>query len=195
MAIDVTKLCNMALSRIGSKRINNFDTDTSVEAQQCQTHYEPARDALLRSCPWRFALKRVALSADTTSPAFGFDYQFILPADFLAMGTLYDSTETYALEGERLLTDESSCQIVYVRRIADPTKFDAMFVELLALTLAVRLVMPLSQDKKAKEQLDMEVLRAMSKARLKNLQEINTIGRSDLHTWLDSRVDGVPLVD
>jgi hypothetical protein len=38
-------------------------------------------------------------------------------------------------------------EIRYIRQVTDPTVFDPLFVEVLVLQLALKLVMPLSQDK------------------------------------------------
>ena len=65
-AYSETLICNLALARLGAKRINTIEeTDASVQAVQCRTHYEHTRDALLRSHLWRFAIKRAELSEDT----------------------------------------------------------------------------------------------------------------------------------
>ena len=61
MAISETSICNMALGRLGSKRINDFDDtdESSLPIVQCRLHYEQTRDALIRSHWWRFARGRV----------------------------------------------------------------------------------------------------------------------------------------
>ena len=85
MAESPTSICNQSLGKLGAKRINDLSdtTDTKPEAIQCRLHYEPTRDALLRSHWWRFARDRAVLSQDTNDPAFEWDNQFILPNDFL----------------------------------------------------------------------------------------------------------------
>ena len=55
-------ICNMALSLVGSANvITTLDGVGSEENRQCFLHYEPTRDALLRSHPWNFAIKRTVL--------------------------------------------------------------------------------------------------------------------------------------
>jgi hypothetical protein len=53
----------------------------------------------------------------------------------------------YELDGNLLLTNDSHVVLTYVRRVTDPAAFDPMFMDLLALDLAMQVVMPLTQDK------------------------------------------------
>lgn len=135
------------------------------------------------------------LTAVDYTPAIGeYTYIWALPSDFLYMKSIYEGrfTDTnnysYAIEGTDILTDESEVEIRYIKQVADVTEFDPLFVEVLILSLALKLVMPLSQDralyKEIKEELYKEV---MPKVRALNRQETNTIGRNDLGTWINAR--------
>lgn len=182
MAISETSICNMALSRIGSKRINNID-DSSVEAVHCRTQYDISRNNLLRAHPWRFSLARAVLSQDATDPAFGWEYAYALPNGCLRVLSI-DGDPAFEVEGRKLMTDQDSAQIVYVKEITDPTQFDSMFVNLLALEIAVQLVMPMSQDKQLRTMLVNERDQAMARAMMVNLTE-KRANRSP--TWNESR--------
>lgn len=199
IALSVTRVCNMALARIGSKdRINNI-TEDSVMARHCNTHYQQTRDGLLRSHWWRFASARATLAEDDTAPDFEWDNQFILPADFLRLKDFYEdnntpthrTVRTYAIEGDRLLTNLSECEIRYIKRVTDPTKFDALFVEVLVLQLAMKLVMPLSQDKVLRRDLQDELTVMMSRVRTVDRSETSRVGEVDSRTWNDARLTGV----
>jgi hypothetical protein len=57
-------ICNMALGRIQvGKRIANFDTDKSSEAQACRDVYDHCRDEVLERFRWKFAERQALLSA------------------------------------------------------------------------------------------------------------------------------------
>ncbi len=72
--ISETSLCNMSLGKLGALRIDNVDTDTSLQAIQCRLHYEQTRDALIRSHWWRFASTRIKLvSAWVTATVYTTD--------------------------------------------------------------------------------------------------------------------------
>lgn len=190
MSESVTSLCNMALARIGNERIDNYDED-SVTAIHCRTHYEETRDSLLQSHWWRFATARASLSEDTETPDFEFDHQYILPTDCLRVMGVYDTTATYAVEGERLLTSDDSVDIYYVRKVTDPAQFSPLFIKTLVLHLAMDLVMPMSQNVVLRREVQDELREVLSRARRVNLDEINTTGRADYDTWLDAREVGI----
>jgi len=190
MAMSETLICKMALDKLGAKPIENISED-SVQARACRRHYDQARDSLLRGHSWKFALSRKVLSQDTTDPAFEWDYQFILPTDCLRVIGLYDTTASYALEGKRLLTNDSSASIWYIKRIEDPTDFDSLFVDALVLSLAVRLSMSLTEDPRVRQDVKDELIATLRNARLVNFEETNTVGTDDVDTWLDARRTGV----
>jgi hypothetical protein len=191
--MSITTLCNQSLARIGAKRINNFDSDKTVEAIECRTHYEQTKDSLIRSHWWRFATERASLSEDTVSPEFGFDNQFILPTDFERLKNVYSSGDrwptylSYSIEGDRILTNESAIDITYIKKVDDTAKFDSLFTEVLILRLAINLTMPLSQDKRLMQLLMEELRPLMAQVRTIDRQETNTVGRANRNTWNDSR--------
>ena len=196
MAVSETSICNMALSDIGAKRINDFDTDSSDQAIQCKLHYEPTRDALIRSHWWRFATTRATLSQDTTDPPFEYDNQFILPTDFLRMKSVYENRfsneniHSYALEGDRFLTNDSTVQIRYIKKVEDPGKFDPLFVQVLAKQLALQLTSLTGANPKIRERLTTELTQLMRAVKAMDSQETNTIGTDELASWNDARYSG-----
>ena len=199
MSESVTTICNQALGQIGANRIADFDSDTenSPEHRQCRLHYEPTRDALIRSHWWRFASDRKALSQDTVTPAFEWDYQYFLPTDFLRMKSIYENRFSdenilpYALEGNLLLTNESEMSIRYIKKVVDVSKFDPLFVAVLVLELAKKFIGPLAgAPPRLVKVLNDELKDLMSQVRALDRQETNTIGRTNLETWNDARYNG-----
>ena len=201
MAESETTICNQALSEFGSTRINDFNdnTESSAQAIQCRLHYEPVRDALIRSHYWRFASDRAALSQDTVDPDFEFDNQFILPSDFLRLKSIFGDNSTatgntritFAIEDDRLLTNESTVQLRYIKKVTNPVKFDPLFVELFVLTLALKMIGPLAgTDVKLQTLLQQELRLILPGIRALDRQETNTIGRESRRPWLESRLNG-----
>ncbi len=194
MAVSETSICNMALGRLGAKRIDDLGTDSGTPAIVCRLFYEPTRDALIRSHWWRFASARETLSVDTETPDSEWDYQFPLPTDFLRMKSIYENRfsnenlRSYALEGDMLLTNESSMTIRFIKKITDPGKFDPLFVKLLALLLADEMIGPLAGgDKRIQAKIDESIKRLMPAVIAMDSQETNTIGKYELETWNDAR--------
>lgn len=190
-----TDICNMALSRIGAKNFDDLDAGTSLEALKCQLYYDQTRDSLLRSHWWRFASSRATLVLDTESPVFEWTYQYILPDDFLRMKSIYEdrlsdeNLDSYAIEGNRLLTEESSMQIRYIRKVEDVTEFDPLFVEVLVLELALKLIPSLAgtQSTQFTQSVKQDLSILMSQVRTIDRQETNTAGQYELETWNDAR--------
>jgi len=188
MAISKTAIANMALARIGAKRIDDLDTDSANEAVQARLHYDLTRDAMLRSHVWKCAISRAILSEDAVAPAFEWSHQYILPADCLRVLSIYDSDQPYSLEGRRLLSNDSTMRMVYVRRIDDPAQFDPLFVEAFVVELAAVLAMPLAQDKALRQSLQEEAARVLANARLLNRIESNTAQTDQALTWNEARL-------
>lgn len=136
-----TGLCNLSLGRIGKSRINDYEADTSVAGGWCREFYPQTRDALLRSFEWKFSIKRMTLSENTTAPNHEWANAFDLPADFIRLKKIYDmDINSYSLEGNQILTDDDTIQIEYVAQITDPALFDELFTEIFVLQLAIKLL-------------------------------------------------------
>jgi hypothetical protein len=188
----------MALAKIGAKRIDSLsDTaEDTLNARQCRLHYEQTRDALIRSHTWRFAMARVELSENTNAPAFEWDNAFDLPNNFLRHRSIYEDNNTtqknvlrsYAIEGKQVLSNDSTVELRYVKKVTDPAEFDPLFIEVLIQSLALKMVMPLSQDKVLHRDLIEEMKPLMSKVRTMDRQETNNFERHDLGTWNDARL-------
>ena len=121
MATEVS-ICSNALRRLGDSPITSL-TDNTERARLCNGFYEDARDAVLRSHPWNFAITRATEYAD---------YKFKI--------------ENSSTEGRVLLTDESTAKILYIARVTDTIKFDAMFTDVLIAKLAVDLAYPVTNS-------------------------------------------------
>lgn len=133
-----THIVNNALIRLGAKNITDLDTDGTHTSSTMVQLYAPTRDALLRQHFWNFAVKRVSLAEEVTPPAFEWEAQYTLPADFIRLKKLYNTDSDYAIEGSSILVNQpSELQLVYVSRITDVTAFDPLFTQVLILMLAV----------------------------------------------------------
>ena len=196
-----TDICNMALGKIGATRIIDLadTTENTPPAIQCRLHFEQTRDALIRSHYWRFASGRAELAQDSTDPDFEWDSQFELPDDFERLKSVFgdnftptgNTTRSFAIEGQRLLTNEDTVSIRYIKKVTDPAEFDSLFVEVLILKLAIKLVAPLAGGApKLQQGLATELKLIMPSVRALDRQETNTIGRENRRPWLEARVRG-----
>ncbi len=189
MATSVVDICNNALVRIGSKTITSL-TDGDKVANACNTIYERTRDSLLRMHLWNFAIKRSTLASEEDTPAFGFNYSFPLPSDFIRVKELDDPWTIYKIEQGKLLTDSSSVKLVYVSRETDVAKFDALFTEALILMLAINLSYILIGSNGREGALKEELNRTLFLAKQVDGQD-DTPDSLDAATFLESKWGGV----
>jgi len=197
MAQSIVDICNLALQKVGAARILSI-TDNSREARSCSVAYDSCRRDELRKHPWNFAVKRVVLAPDTAAPAFGFDYQFTLPADCLRVLLPRDNTLDWVVEGRKLLTNWSASPIDisdtsgtalalrYIADITDPVQFDATFYRMLALNLALAIVEEHTQSNQKKQFLMQEYTEELRLARRMNAFE--TLPKEPAeNSWLTAR--------
>lgn len=187
-----TAICNMSLDKLGATKIGNVETDTSVPGVKCRLHYEQTRDALERSHFWRFAAARAELD-ETTTPDFEWDNAFDLPGDFLAFRSVYDNVlvdntrRSYAIEGLTFLTNDSSVDLRYTKKVTDVAQFDPLFIEVLVLQLALKLTSLAGANPKIRASLKDDLKLLMPSVRALDRQEGRGKGRADQFTWTDVR--------
>ena len=171
MATDAVAICNSALAKLGSLRITAL-ADSTEHARLCNEQYNKIRKDLLRSHPFNFAIKRIALVA-TTDPVFGFASAFTLPSDNLRVLELDGCAEDeWAIEGSNtLVCDLDEANIKYIYDLTDTTKFTSDFDELLALTLAHDICYALVQSVTLKDMLEKQVMRKTALVRTFDAQE------------------------
>lgn len=135
-----TDLANIALGHLGSARITSL-TEPSVAAEHCRRMWNVCRDKVLRQYPWNFATKRVNLSRLAEAPAFEWQFQYQLPSDFLKVLSVNGcapgvGVTPFQTEGQAILTNFTSCQLRYIRRVEQVSAWDATFQELFGYELA-----------------------------------------------------------
>ncbi|MBF0188921.1 MAG: hypothetical protein HQL50_13445 [Magnetococcales bacterium] len=139
------QICNLALSKIGEESITAL-SDNSQTARHCALLYEPMRDAVLQAHAWNFATSRVELGRSTDTPAFGYAYNYALPADCVRVIQMEDPDTNYKVEGRNLLTDASEAKIIYIKSVTDPNQFTPLFIEALSARLAMELAIPITDS-------------------------------------------------
>lgn len=145
-AVDI---CNIALGRIGQGQFITALTGTTAEAQACRIFYPGARDTTLSRLWWQFATGRKVL-ATLALERTNWEFVYGLPGDCLDARYLVvegvaeprpDERKAFALEndataGRVLLTNEEEAELVYTRKVEDPTLFSPLFADAVAWKLA-----------------------------------------------------------
>lgn len=148
------QIANKALTKLGLPTIQSFDSQEEA-ARLAGAIFGTVRDFELATYPWAFAIKRTELPALAESPAFGYKFQYALPADFLRLEGIYNcggaDKNAYELEGNNLLTDIGApLQIRYISRELNQIKWPPYFVEAVATKLAYEMCERLKQDPQRK---------------------------------------------
>lgn len=189
MTVTETSIANSALVKVGAKRIINID-DGSPAANLCKEQLPKLADSVLRAHPWNCATKRIALGQLTTTPAFGYEYEFKLPTaggegHCLRVLELYPDEE-FKIEGRKLLTDSNEASIRMIQRILYGA-YDAMLAEGLAWRLAVDAAVPLTNSGKKQENMIRGYLEFIGECRSIDGQE-GTPLEPIQGPWLTSRL-------
>ena len=144
MPTSETHIANLALAHLGESPVQSLD-ESSAASRACLLHYAQCRDEVLRAHRWNFAQDRAQLTQLSTAPAFGWSFQYALPALCLRVVEFNDTeigdviSETFIIEGRRLLTNSATAKIVFIQRITDVSLFDPLFTDALAVKLAIKL--------------------------------------------------------
>lgn len=141
-------ICNMALDHLGKPSITALD-EGSNEAQACVRQYDIARRIALSKSPWIAARKLRSLSLLVDNELSDtWEYHYDLPNDLLKMHRLIEpgrqvmansAPEPMYLEQGTVYTNMPSAMALYITDSTDTQKWTALFDDVVALTLALRL--------------------------------------------------------
>jgi len=118
MAFSKIDIINRALTKIGQNRIASLDDDDE-RAVVAASIFDMVRDAELMAHSWSFAKRRTLLTPETTRPAWGWQYQFLIPPFCLrileagpwphaAMGSpIISENRPFVIENNRILTNRT----------------------------------------------------------------------------------------
>jgi hypothetical protein len=194
------EIANRALTKLGAARIISF-ADDNKQSRSVNSMFNVVRDAELRAHLWSFTIKRDSLPALTTTPAWGYDYEYQLPPDCLRLLEVDDiypgpnlddyrnaNTQEFTIEGRKILTNKDApLKIRYVSRVADTTQWDATFVEAFACRLAMEMCEDLTQSNSKKESVKDDYNTAIMMAIRANAIELPPQDLPD-DSWVMSRL-------
>ena len=178
-------ICNMALIEVGGARIMSLGEDNKP-GRLCKLYYPLVRDMILRGHPWNFAQKRAELALTTDTPSFEYGFAFQLPSDCLKVIKTDDQYDVFKIEGKTLLTNNSSCSILYTSRVEDTTHFDSLFIEAFAAKLGGKLCYNLSDNNTLVQLMEARYKSTLRQAKSMDGQE-GIIDNVEADEWLNSR--------
>ena len=183
-------ICNIALSNLGERPINDR-TDENQRARACDNRFDDVRDLVLRSHIWNCALKREGpLPSSATAPSWGYDYAYPKPAEMLRLIAVKENEHAFKIEGDNIVTDSSTLNILYIERVTDTAKYDSLLVQAIALRLATEIGQDLTGKTELKENLMRKYREVLSEARSADAAE-GTPQKIESDLWLQSRYTGI----
>lgn len=167
-------ICNTALIALGDTPIAAFPpTETTTRAKQCANIYDDVRDSVLREHTWSCARKRAIISPDVAAPAFGFAYQFTLPADCLRVLSITQNGEQadYRIESGKLLANVAALYLSYIWQNDEPASYDALLVSALSWAIAARLGYAIPGSAALMQTMEGKYQQVINQAKAVNAQE------------------------
>lgn len=159
MSRSITDICNVGLGMVGGKRIDNYITEDSENARLCRTFFPATLDEVLCMFPWPCAKHTKVITSDADFDAddfdFSYEYRYSLPSNpyCLQIRKFNDGTTEYDKQGRYIYSNDSTCELVYTKRITDTNEFDPLLADAISTHLAVKLSFPLMQDKTIRDEL------------------------------------------
>lgn len=186
-------LCNLALISLGQPTVVQIDPpdSQSKSARLCGQIYEPLRDEIIRSHPWRRLTKRTTLAASVVAPDWGYTTAYPMPADLVRLIDVYVGDVKlmdWHLEGDDILTNTTApLQIRYTRTSSNPDDWDPLLRDAIAYRLAVDLAEPLTQDPSKKSFAIAKYQEVMNLAKNASAQEGTPVDLGLPDRWVAAR--------
>jgi hypothetical protein len=160
-------ICNLALRRVGAKRTISALTESSQEAQVCNAMYPHARDTVLDTSPWPFAMRYADLALVEEDPSNEWAYSYRYPANCLKIRRIVSASNSQPVrwtdnwrmwnstpqipfeigsddQGVLLYTNQQDAQVAYTSKFTDASFFTPLFADAVTWRLAADIAMPLS---------------------------------------------------
>lgn len=173
-------ICNISADYLAEDPITSIDTITTVTEAIFARHYDNVRRALLRAYGWNFAKKYGTLSRNGTPDPASYTDSYALPNDFLKLRNIGSSERyflgdyDYDIVGTNIYMNTggaASLNIIYTFDEKLVTKYDALFVLLLAATLADSVSYRFDLSNKSIARIERKVVEYELKAAAKDGQE------------------------
>jgi hypothetical protein len=167
---DNVGICNLALTMLSTSRIASL-TEDSENARKCNAIFDLTRDNLLTQHYWNFSLKEASLALSEDTPTIeDWAYIFQIPTDCLLIA-YNDGDYPYAVVGDKLYSNDSTCNIRYVSRVTNPQLFSSGFLTALATRLAADLCFGITQNATLAQAMEAKAVQALREAKWTDAQE------------------------
>lgn len=192
MAVTPVDIANMAMALLTEASIDSLDDDDRA-ARLLNTHFDTTREAELMKRDWVFAILSVDV-VPTVTGAWPYGFAYELPSDCLRLLPMTwngdpDADEIdYRREGDTVITAAGGTRrIRYIGNLIDPGDWDALFTQVLAAALAIKIAHPLTGKAGMVDAARQAYADAMRDA--VRVNAIQKRGRQTRGTWAQARGD------
>lgn len=166
-----TEIANLALDALGEDIIADIESPITKAGKAANRFYDVVRRAVLRAYAWNFAKKTVYI-ARTGTPVSDYSDAYTLPSDCLRLltvgGTSDEDSETdYDLRERDICINYGEADALLIRYTFDQenvSKFDALFVTIFSLELALAIGYKITMKKSTEERLRARLAEETNKA-------------------------------
>lgn len=140
-----TEIANMALGVLTESPIDSLDEDIAA-ARLVRLHFDNTREAELKKRAWVFATQSATVAPIDSADLY-WPYSYALPADCLRVLPLMQSDVEidWQVKGGAVLTRWGGSRAIdYIANLVDPNDWDALFNDVLAAAIAIKIAHPLT---------------------------------------------------
>ena len=187
--MNITDICNLALSHIGREQIASLNEETEA-ARTCKLHYDLQRQVLLRAYTWSFAKKYCKLSEiDTKTP--GWKHTYAYPNDCVMARKIYNEDNTWCIlwknfagnldqvllndNTKALVCNHKDAYLEYTYDVKDADLFTADFAQALSYYLAAAICVPLTGSEALAQQMQAQGGAILQEAKFTQMGERNRV--------------------
>ena len=187
--MNITDICNLALSHIGREQIASLNEDTEA-ARTCKLHYDLQRQVLLRAYTWSFAKKYTKLSEINVKTP-GWKYTYAYPNDCVMARKIYNEDNTWCLleknfpgnmdqvllndNTKALVCNHKDAYLEYTYDVKDAELFTADFSQALSYYLAAAICVPLTGSESLAQQMQAQGQGILQEAKFTMMGERNRV--------------------
>lgn len=168
MATSKVQLANLALQKLGQSRKLEALDQNSANARTLSLAYDAVRRRELRRYTWAFSITRDSIAADADYNKWGDWIAYSKPNDFLRLIRDDESGQVvdWKIEGDFILSMTASpLEIKYIADVDDPNKYDSLFFEAMACSLALQTCEEITQSTSRKANILDEYTTAIAEAK------------------------------
>ena len=165
MTNSIVGICNLALDELPAAQIVSI-SDNNQRAEVCRRQY-PQALAELMELEWSFATRRASLTAITNTRSNLWQSAFVVPSDMGYPLRILNPSASYApgpmindlglpfdFEGTTIWAQHSAVTLEYITKDPAFSDMSASFEKALYFTLAAKLAMPITKDRKLRDDLE-----------------------------------------